>query len=579
MADIIVRGDSGTSAIIRTATPADIRVSGALRGPTGLGVPAGGSAGQVLTKDSGSDYDTSWQPGGGAGAVVSVNGAVGVVVLNKADIGLGNADNTTDLNKPISTATQAALDLKASVTQKPRPLGSRVIGLGDSIMAAVTPTGQFGSAGPFTDSRPNMNAWFERMCAANSHRFTRMRNAGVGGDVIGGYGTVVTTINVGATSVIVQLSKGVNLYNTGIFTLGTLGSATTDSRTATSVTDNGNGTFTITWASGTTYGYAAGSRVGWGMLGRLYYDVIRWSPEICLVMAGTNNLNNNTSAQIVSALMDMAGDLRAANIEPIFLELLPRSTYTSQVPEVNDILQYNCRTYAGGSLHLIPLYDLFATGTGTITGAYTDDGLHPSVVGNIMIANIVNEYMSRLPMRLSSVPLAAYDDDPTNLLAKACFVGSAAGGGGLVPTGWTYTTFFTTLTTPNVEAPAVNDGIVGNWFTLTCTTGAAGSTSIYQTLASTPATNDKIALSARIRTTGMSGGCTVTINFVTNVFNNDLVFQLKENFDGVIYLPTSTVAGTTNKNFTINITPNGGAGKLWVAQPYMVNLTTLGRNP
>ena len=33
-------------------------------------------------------------------------------ILNKGDIGLGNVDNTSDLNKPISTATQAALDNK-----------------------------------------------------------------------------------------------------------------------------------------------------------------------------------------------------------------------------------------------------------------------------------------------------------------------------------------------------------------------------------------------------------------------------------------------------------------------------------
>lgn len=47
--------------------------------------------------------------------VVSVNGQQGVVVLNKNDIGLGNVDNTSDLNKPISTATQNALDLKWSL--------------------------------------------------------------------------------------------------------------------------------------------------------------------------------------------------------------------------------------------------------------------------------------------------------------------------------------------------------------------------------------------------------------------------------------------------------------------------------
>ena len=34
----------------------------------------------------------------------------------KADIGLGNVDNTSDLNKPISTATANALALKASIS-------------------------------------------------------------------------------------------------------------------------------------------------------------------------------------------------------------------------------------------------------------------------------------------------------------------------------------------------------------------------------------------------------------------------------------------------------------------------------
>ena|GEM_PF-7041169 len=47
--------------------------------------------------------------------VTSVNGQVGTVVLGKADIGLGNVDNTSDLNKPISVATQAALDEKADL--------------------------------------------------------------------------------------------------------------------------------------------------------------------------------------------------------------------------------------------------------------------------------------------------------------------------------------------------------------------------------------------------------------------------------------------------------------------------------
>jgi hypothetical protein len=47
------------------------------------------------------------------GAVASVNGATGAVVLTKADVGLGNVTNTSDTAKPVSTAQQAALDAKA----------------------------------------------------------------------------------------------------------------------------------------------------------------------------------------------------------------------------------------------------------------------------------------------------------------------------------------------------------------------------------------------------------------------------------------------------------------------------------
>ena len=39
----------------------------------------------------------------------------GNIDLTKSDIGLGNVDNTSDLNKPISTATQTSLNLKANL--------------------------------------------------------------------------------------------------------------------------------------------------------------------------------------------------------------------------------------------------------------------------------------------------------------------------------------------------------------------------------------------------------------------------------------------------------------------------------
>ena len=75
------------------------------QGDPGPGVPTGGTAGQVLTKDSGTDFDTSWQdPTGGGGAVDSVIAGAGIAV------------DATDPANPVVTAevTQVELDAEAS---------------------------------------------------------------------------------------------------------------------------------------------------------------------------------------------------------------------------------------------------------------------------------------------------------------------------------------------------------------------------------------------------------------------------------------------------------------------------------
>jgi hypothetical protein len=66
-----------------------------------------------------------------AAPVQSVAGKTGAVTLAKGDVGLGNVDNTSDLNKPISTATQTALDAKKAKAPSIQTVASA---------ATVTPT-------------------------------------------------------------------------------------------------------------------------------------------------------------------------------------------------------------------------------------------------------------------------------------------------------------------------------------------------------------------------------------------------------------------------------------------------------
>ncbi|HKX24495.1 MAG TPA: hypothetical protein VJM46_04605 [Candidatus Saccharimonadales bacterium] len=46
----------------------------------------------------------------------NTDGSIKSGAVTKADVGLSNVDNTSDANKPISTATQTALDAKANAS-------------------------------------------------------------------------------------------------------------------------------------------------------------------------------------------------------------------------------------------------------------------------------------------------------------------------------------------------------------------------------------------------------------------------------------------------------------------------------
>ena len=84
----------------------------ALDAKEAAGTAAAAVAAHAAAGDPHPQYTTAAEAAAAA-PVQSVAGKTGAVNLAKADVGLSNVDNTSDANKPVSTAQQTALNLKA----------------------------------------------------------------------------------------------------------------------------------------------------------------------------------------------------------------------------------------------------------------------------------------------------------------------------------------------------------------------------------------------------------------------------------------------------------------------------------
>lgn len=79
-----------------------------------------------------------------SGTVTSVAGRVGNVALTSADVGLGQVNNTSDTNKPVSTLQQAAINLKADDSVVVKLAGAQTIaGVKTFSSAPVVPDSSF----------------------------------------------------------------------------------------------------------------------------------------------------------------------------------------------------------------------------------------------------------------------------------------------------------------------------------------------------------------------------------------------------------------------------------------------------
>lgn len=128
-------GPANTLAIgtVEGGDTAAATITGSSPGQTlNLVLPAGAPGAKGNAGDRG--------PTGAAGGVNTVNTRSGDVTLTSSDVGLDSVDNTADVDKPVSTATQSALDAKEVAANKGAANGYAPLGADILIPSAYLPS-------------------------------------------------------------------------------------------------------------------------------------------------------------------------------------------------------------------------------------------------------------------------------------------------------------------------------------------------------------------------------------------------------------------------------------------------------
>lgn len=166
----------------------------------------------------------------GASPVQSVAGKTGVITLSSSDVGLGNVDNTSDTNKPISLAVQSGLDLKAALSHTHTVLDIFEL---DSTLNGKQPSGNYA----VLDSSANFSylsvTGTSVSLSGHAHTYSDISNfssgvaSSVNTELVGGsgisldYNSSTNTVNISVTGIVGGGGITGPIYTTGIVDFNT----------------------------------------------------------------------------------------------------------------------------------------------------------------------------------------------------------------------------------------------------------------------------------------------------------------------------------------------------------------------
>lgn len=141
------------------------------------------------------------------------------------------------------------------------------------------------------------------------------------------------------------------------------------------------------------------------MLLRFKSDVIDLKPEIVLILAGTNDIAENSGPISIDDIMNnitrMAKKAKAAKIQVILASVLPAanfpwSTSIKNVPDKIVALNNKIETYASENECIyLDYYSAMVANDLSLKSAYTYDGVHPNKAGYEVMAPLAKKAIQK----------------------------------------------------------------------------------------------------------------------------------------------------------------------------------------
>ncbi|WP_396191436.1 GDSL-type esterase/lipase family protein [Flavobacterium sp.] len=141
------------------------------------------------------------------------------------------------------------------------------------------------------------------------------------------------------------------------------------------------------------------------MLLRFPQDVISLKPEVVIILAGINDIAENTgpisNEGILENIIAMSDLAKANNIKVLLCSILPanRFNWNPKIAPANRVIELNKMIQSYANKNKISYVDYFAQMVDDENGLqkqYGEDGVHPNKEGYEVMKSIVNEAMKRL---------------------------------------------------------------------------------------------------------------------------------------------------------------------------------------